>query len=109
MPLLSLLCYLASFVSPMLAQDAPAIEAPSVATAAAESVPAPVVASPATGLSNNDTYTNVDGNTVQRPAYSTDGQVPAGASARCGDGTYSFSENRRGTCSGHGGVSQWLR
>ena len=34
--------------------------------------------------------------------------VPPGASARCRDGTYSFSASRRGTCSRHGGVAQWL-
>jgi len=33
---------------------------------------------------------------------------PAGASALCRDGTYSYSVNRRGTCSHHGGVSEWL-
>ena len=35
-------------------------------------------------------------------------QHPAGASAICADGTYSYSQNRRGTCSWHGGVAQWL-
>lgn len=35
--------------------------------------------------------------------------APAGATARCRDGTYSFSQNRRGTCSHHGGVAEWLR
>lgn len=34
--------------------------------------------------------------------------IPAGASAICRDGTFSFSQNRRGTCSHHGGVAQWL-
>ncbi|HZQ29492.1 MAG TPA: DUF3761 domain-containing protein [Patescibacteria group bacterium] len=34
--------------------------------------------------------------------------VPNGASAICRDGTYSFSQHRRGTCSHHGGVAQWL-
>ena len=58
------------------------------------------------GLSNDNHYTNVDGNEVHSPAYSN--TVPAGASAICGDGTYSFSQNRRGTCSHHGGVAQWL-
>lgn len=58
------------------------------------------------GLSNDNYYTNVDGNEVHSPAYSD--TVPAGASARCRDGTYSFSQNRRGTCSHHGGVAQWL-
>jgi len=35
-------------------------------------------------------------------------QAPAGATAQCRDGSYSFSASRRGTCSHHGGVSQWL-
>jgi hypothetical protein len=33
---------------------------------------------------------------------------PAGATARCRDGTYSFSQHRQGTCSHHGGVAEWL-
>ena len=56
-------------------------------------------------LSNDNYYNNVDGNTIHSPAYAP--SVPAGASALCGDGTYSFSQNRRGTCSHHGGVAQW--
>jgi hypothetical protein len=36
------------------------------------------------------------------------GSVPAGATARCRDGTYSFSQHRAGTCSHHGGVAAWL-
>jgi hypothetical protein len=34
--------------------------------------------------------------------------VPEGATARCRDGAYSFSEHRSGTCSGHQGVDQWM-
>ena|SRR5947209_7911820 len=33
---------------------------------------------------------------------------PAGATAVCRDGDYSFSTHHTGTCSGHGGVNQWL-
>lgn len=33
---------------------------------------------------------------------------PAGASAICRDGTYSYSRSRSGTCSWHGGVRRWL-
>jgi hypothetical protein len=33
---------------------------------------------------------------------------PPGATARCRDGTYSFSQHRSGTCSHHGGVAVWL-
>jgi len=32
---------------------------------------------------------------------------PVGATARCRDGTYSFSQTRSGTCSHHGGVAEW--
>lgn len=59
-------------------------------------------------LDNNNYYTNSAGNTVHSPANTVNGSVPAGASARCGDGTYSFSQSRRGTCSHHGGVAEWL-
>lgn len=54
-----------------------------------------------------ETYINVEGHQIQSPTrYEF---APAGASALCRDGTYSFSENRRGTCSHHGGVAKWLR
>ncbi len=52
------------------------------------------------------TYINSAGNEVARPCPANN--VPAGATARCGDGTYSYSQSRRGTCSHHGGVAQWL-
>ncbi|WP_084089711.1 DUF3761 domain-containing protein [Erwinia oleae] len=35
-------------------------------------------------------------------------KAPDGATALCRDGTYSYSAHRRGTCSHHGGVAQWL-
>jgi len=54
------------------------------------------------------TYTNRYGQTVRRPVYIANGQPPAGASAQCRDGSYSFSVHRRGTCSHHGGVAQWV-
>jgi hypothetical protein len=61
-----------------------------------------------TNLSNDNYYTNSAGNTVHSPSYSLDDSVPAGATARCRDGTYSFSQSRRGICSHHGGVEEWL-
>jgi Protein of unknown function (DUF3761) len=51
-------------------------------------------------------YTNKDGIRVQSPTYYN--SQPAGATAQCADGTFSFSLNHRGTCSHHGGVSRWL-
>lgn len=59
-------------------------------------------------LTSHRHYTNSDGRAVHSPAKSTHDQVPAGASAKCRDGTYSFSQHRRGTCSHHGGVMGWL-
>lgn len=54
----------------------------------------------------NGTYVNSAGNTVCSPETSS--SVPAGATAQCSDGTYSFSQSRSGTCSHHGGVATWL-
>jgi hypothetical protein len=51
-------------------------------------------------------YINVDGIRVPSPVFSE--TKPAGASARCRDGSYSFSMHRRGTCSHHGGVAEWF-
>jgi hypothetical protein len=34
--------------------------------------------------------------------------APAGATAKCKDGTYSMSKTHSGSCSKHGGVDQWL-
>jgi hypothetical protein len=53
-------------------------------------------------------YRAKDGHEVHSPAKSAHDQVPAGASAKCRDGTYSFSQHRRGTCSHHGGVAVWM-
>ena len=47
-------------------------------------------------------YTNVDGYSVHSPMHSS--HRPAGATAHCSDGTWSFSQHARGTCSHHGGV-----
>lgn len=52
-------------------------------------------------------YTNHYGQRVHSPAHTRDGHAPAGATAHCGDGTYSFSQHHAGTCSHHGGVAEW--
>lgn len=51
-------------------------------------------------------YTNRAGHRVHRPMQSQ--SKPQGATARCRDGSWSFSESHRGTCSHHGGVASWL-
>ena len=39
--------------------------------------------------------------------FQYDNSVPVGVTAKCNDGTYSYSQNSRGTCSHHGGVAEW--
>jgi hypothetical protein len=55
---------------------------------------------------DNGAYVNSKGQTVKRPENCS--AAPAGATAQCRDGSYSFSRSRRGTCSHHGGVAKWL-
>ncbi len=54
----------------------------------------------------SDSYVNSDGQCVHDPVQAP--SAPSGATARCEDGTYSFSKHHSGTCSGHGGVAEWL-
>lgn len=88
----------------------PGTDAPS-ANAQPEVQPAPIVqpqVQPQVApkpVAPNGTYTNVDGNEVARP-YAAPSR-PVGATARCRNGEYSFSQHRRGTCSGNGGVAEW--
>lgn len=58
------------------------------------------------GVCGASSYVNSRGHCVHRPVHAS--KAPIGASARCRDGTYSFSQSRRGTCSWHGGVAVWL-
>ena len=59
------------------------------------------------GLDRHGHYVSrSDGQSVHRPAKTRDGSKPAGATALCRDGTWSFSHTHRGTCSRHGGVAR---
>lgn len=50
-------------------------------------------------------YRNVDGNSIHSPMQAS--SRPDGATAHCRDGSWSFSQHHRGTCSHHGGVALW--
>ena len=82
----------------------PTVPPPAAASAAASRTAARSTPT----LVEQGSYVNSDGARVHVPAHTIDGGVPAGATARCGDGTWSFSAHRRGTCSRHGGVAHWL-
>ncbi len=63
----------------------------------------PAITNASTSLKHNSNSTR---KRTQSPTYSK--SAPEGATALCWDGTYSFSQSRRGTCSHHGGVKIWL-
>ncbi|HEY3610520.1 MAG TPA: DUF3761 domain-containing protein [Pseudonocardiaceae bacterium] len=89
-------------------QDTQAAVAPPVQQAPVQQAPvvqAPAQAAPPAAC-GGDYYVNSDGNCVHRPEQAP--AAPAGATAKCQDGTYSFSQHRSGTCSHHGGVAEWL-
>jgi hypothetical protein len=75
------------------------------------------VAAPAAGASAPSTvavftcrsgyYENSSHRCVKRPVKPPKPAWPAGSTARCRDGSYSFSQHRSGTCSHHGGVAAW--
>jgi hypothetical protein len=92
----------------------PTAPPPSVHNGATHNLALPIVVAPSavlpapakTILSNNNQYVNRSGTMVRSSARCS--SVPTGASAICGDGSYSFSRHRQGTCSHHGGVARWM-
>jgi hypothetical protein len=93
---------------------APHTQAPPVQTPAPAAAPTTVPQEATTqndgnsggsGSCGQDYYRNSDGVCVHRPASGPG--APAGATAKCNDGTYSYSRHRSGTCSHHGGVAVW--
>jgi hypothetical protein len=89
------------------AEDDADDDSPAASSSTSASSPSTAPRSPPAGGSPSDYYTNSRGRRVHRPMFSENGP-PEGATAQCADGTYSFSQSRRGTCSHHGGVSRWL-
>jgi hypothetical protein len=62
--------------------------------------------SPASAYTCNDRhYLNSSGHVVHSP--SCEQEQGSHHEAECRDGSTSFSEHRRGTCSHHGGVAHW--
>lgn len=61
-----------------------------------------ITTEPVNKIVANGTYT------APAPATSEAQETPAGATAICNDGTYSYSQNHSGTCSHHKGVKVWL-
>ena len=55
---------------------------------------------------NNRHYVNSSGHVIHSPSCGNESEPPR-HTATCRDGSISFSEHRRGTCSGHRGVARW--
>jgi hypothetical protein len=87
---------------------APVAVTPPARFPAPAAAPPPPPAGPVGGASCDEGthYVNSSGACVPRPTVAA--APPSGATAKCVDGEYSFSQHHQGTCSGHGGVAQWL-
>ena len=83
------------------------------------SIPAPTnTAAPTSTAAAAFTITSTNTSTppptqTSIPTYTSVPVLPTldplqGVTAICNDGTYSYSQHRRGTCSHHGGVKQWI-
>jgi Protein of unknown function (DUF3761) len=73
------------------------------ATASHRFEPATAPATASAPLCKSGYYKNVSGHCVHSPSSN-----PVGATAKCRDGTFSYSEHASGTCSHHGGVATWI-
>jgi len=100
-PAIALALSLAALVGPATVLARPSARPPA-------SAPASAAASAVPRLVEEGHYRNSDGAIVHSPAHTDTGTAPAGASAQCRDGSFSFSAHRRGTCSHHAGVARWL-
>lgn len=73
-----------------------------------QSSKSPIPAASSSPSSNSTPTTTVSSSPTPTPTNSSPtNSWPADSTAKCKDGTYSYSKTRSGTCSGHGGVAQW--
>jgi len=82
----------AESASPAVAAQSPIQETPKAVASATPAPAPPVAAAPVAQPAPQDPYAAA---------------TAAGATAVCADGTWSYSQNRSGTCSHHGGVHWW--
>lgn len=60
------------------------------------------------GVACEETSRSSKGSSGSSSSSHSGSGAPAGATARCNDGSYSWSQHHSGTCSHHGGVATWL-
>ena len=81
--------------------------APAGASAAAVTPPAHPVTPASKPVATTTTHAAAS-TATKAPTASAVG-APAGATAKCRDGTWSMSKTHSGSCSHHGGVASWLQ
>jgi hypothetical protein len=70
-------------------------------------IPVPRTAAPPRASARAQTRASSN-SAVIRGSGAAEDNNPSGAIARCKDGLYSHAQNRRGSCSRHGGVASWM-
>ncbi len=81
-----------------------------VAAAAATPSPEPkTTPKPAAAATTTHTAVASTGSASSKSTGKSETTDPAGAIAKCKDGLYSHSKVRKGACSRHGGVAQWMQ
>jgi hypothetical protein len=92
------------------AAAAPAGAAAPAAASAPATAKAPAKTSKAATPSSNAGYSSRKASSPGKAATTAAvAGAPAGATARCKDGSYSMSKGHSGACSHHGGVDSWLK
>jgi len=79
------------------------------ATAAPAATPAAPAAKPAATAASTKPAATASSAKPARTARTSENNDPTDAIAKCKDGLYSHSKNRKGACSRHGGVAQWMK
>lgn len=94
-------------VLPLVGADSCSSGAPASTSTPSASVSAPAAPASLSAPPQATQPTPAQNQPQQAPANPYPDATAKGASAVCADGTYSYSKNRSGTCSSHGGVHWW--
>ncbi|MBS0053875.1 DUF3761 domain-containing protein [Yersinia sp. Marseille-Q3913] len=90
----------------------PATPPPATVKPATPATPPPATVKPATPATPPPAIVKPTASAPSVPRVATSpasGNIPSGATARCQDGTYSYSQQHSGACSRHKGVDRWLQ
>ena len=78
-------------------------------TSTATSTETPGVTSTPSATDTSEPTPTLGAVSTTEPTATPTADHPAGATALCVDGTYSYAASHRGACSRHGGVAKWYK